>query len=123
MSTFALDSNNDIYFVNKRLAIVSGSNSDEEIAQRIRIRLKFFKDEWFLNSEHGIPYFQDILGSKDLDFNIIESIFREQILQVQGVREIVESSIDYDKNKRKVNYLVNIISINNSVITENLVLL
>jgi len=123
MSTFALDSNNDIYFVNKRLAIVSGSNSDEEIAQRIRIRLKFFKDEWFLNSEHGIPYFQDILGSKDLDFNIIESIFREQILQVQGVREIVESSIDYDKNKRKVNYLVNIISINNSVITENLVVL
>ena len=123
MSTFALDSNNDLYFSNKRLAIVSGSNTDEEIAQRLRMRLKFFKDEWFLNSEHGLQYFEDILGSKNLDLNIIESIFREQILDVEGVREIVESSIDYDENEREVQYSVNIVSINNSVITENLVVL
>jgi hypothetical protein len=100
MSTFALDSNNDLYFSNKRLAIVSGSNTDEEIAQRLRMRLKFF-----------------------IDLNIVESILREQILNVEGVREIVESSIDYDENEREVQYSVNIVSINNTVITENLVVL
>ena len=59
----------------------------------------------------------------DLQLSIIESILREQILDVEGVREIVESSIDYDGNEREVKYSVNIVSINNSVITENLVVL
>jgi hypothetical protein len=123
MTTLAINSDNDLYFTNRRLTIISGSNTDEEILQRIKIRLRFFKDEWFLNSEHGLPYFEDILGSKNLDLNIVESILREQILDVEGVREIVESSIDYDENERKVQYSVNIVSINNSVITENLVVL
>lgn len=123
MSTFTLDSNNDFYFENKKLAIISGNNTDEEILQRIKVRLKFFKDEWFLNSEHGLPYFQDILGSKNLDFNIIESILREQILQVEGVKEILESSIDYDKNQREIKYSVNIVSVNNTVITEDLIVI
>lgn len=120
MSTLALNSNNDFYFDNKKLAIITGNNTDEEILQRIKMRLRFFKDEWFLNFEHGLPYFQDILGTKNLDFNIVESILREQILSVQGVKEIVESSIDYDTNKRQFKYSVNLISINNTVITENL---
>ena len=123
MTTLAINSDNDLYFTNRRLTIISGSNTDEEILQRIKIRLRFFKDEWFLNSEHGLPYFEDILGSKNLDLNIVESILREQILDVEGVREIIESSIDYDENERKVQYSVNIVSINNSVITENLVVL
>jgi hypothetical protein len=123
MSTLALNSNNDLYFDNKKLAIISGNNSDKEILQRVRMRLKFFKDEWFLNSGHGIPYFDDILGTKNLDLNIIESILREQILNVEGVREIVESSIDYDNKERKLKYSVNLISINNSVITDKLIVL
>ena len=123
MTTLAINSDNDLYFTNRRLTIISGSNTDEEILQRIKIRLRFFKDEWFLNSEHGLPYFEDILGSKNLDLNIVESILREQILDVEGVREIIESSIDYDENEREVQYSVNIVSINNSVITENLVVL
>ena len=45
---------------------------------------------------------------------------RDRILSVQGVKEIVESSIDYDANKRQFEYSVNLISINNTVITENL---
>jgi hypothetical protein len=123
MTTFALDSNNDLYFDNNRLVVISGSNTDEEIQQRLKMRLKFFEDEWFLNSDHGIPYFEDILGTKNVDLNIIESILREQILDVEGVREIIESSIDYDENERQVQYTINIVSINNTVITENLVVL
>lgn len=123
MSTLALNSSNDLYFVNGRLALIEGNNSDVEILQRIKIRLRFFKSEWFLNVEHGIPYFQEILGSKALDINIIETILREQILDVQGVKQILESSIDYDPNDRKVLYTVKIISINNTVITDNLAVL
>lgn len=134
MSTLALNLNNDIYFTSKgRLAIIENKNSDEEILQRIKIRLRFFKDEWFLNSKHGVPYFRDIiqteasdvyiLGSKSLDSNILESIFREQILSVEGVKGLIESSIDYIGTERKITYFFQVVSINNTKITDNLIVL
>lgn len=134
MSTLALNSNNDIYFTSKgRLITINNKNSDEEILQRIKVRLRFFKDEWFLNSEHGLPFFQDILnpeasdpyilGSKNLDLNILESIFREQILNIEGVKKLIESSVDYDSGQRKINYYFQAVSINNTKITDNLIIL
>lgn len=121
MSTLALNSNNDLYFINRRLAIIPNNNSDKEILQRLKMRLKFFKDEWFLNSEHGVPYFTDILGTKSIDINIIESILRGQILNVKGVKEVTESSVDYNPSERKIDYYINLVSINNTVITEKLI--
>jgi hypothetical protein len=123
MTTLAINSDNDLYFTDRRLTIISGSNTDEEILQRIKIRLRFFKDEWYLNSDHGLPYFEDILGTKNVDINGVESLFREQILDVEGVREITESAIDYDGTTRKLSYSFSAVSINNTVITEDLVVL
>jgi len=134
MSTLALNSDNDIYFTSAgRLVTIENKNSDEEILQRIKVRLRFFKDEWFLNSEHGLPYFQDlinpeasdpyILGSKNLDLNILESIFREQILDVEGVKGLIESSVDYVGIERKITYFFQAVSINNTKITDNLIVL
>lgn len=134
MSTLALNSDNDIYFTSTgRLVTIENKNSDAEILQRIKVRLRFFKDEWFLNSEHGIPYFRDIieteasdvyiLGSKSLDLNILESIFREQILDVEGVKGLIESSVDYVGAERKINYFFQAVSINNTKIIDNLIVL
>lgn len=132
MSTLALNSDNDLYFTSAgRLVIINNKNSDREILQRIKVRLRFFKDEWFLNSEHGIPYFKDIietepldtyiLGNKSLDLNILESIFREQILGVEGVKGLTESNVDYVKSERKIIYFFQAVSINNTKITDNLI--
>ncbi len=134
MSTLALNSNNDVYFtLAGRLATIENKNSDAEILQRIKVRLRFFKDEWFLNSEHGVPYFRDIveteasdiyiLGSKSLDLNILESIFREQILDVEGVKGLIESSVDYVGIERKITYFFQVVSINNTKINDNLIIL
>ena len=123
MSTLALNSDNDLYFTDRRLTIISGSNTDNEILQRIGVRLRFFKDEWYLDSEHGLPYFQDILGTKNIDINTIESLFKTQLLNIAGVKEITESLIDYDGVTRKLSYSFSAISINNTVITDNLIVL
>jgi len=134
MSTLALNSDNDIYFTSAgRLVTIDNKNSDAEILQRIKVRLRFFKDEWFLNSKHGVPYFRDIieaeasdvyiLGSKSLDLNILESIFREQILDVEGVKGLIESSVDYVGTERKITYFFQAVSINNTKITDNLIVL
>lgn len=135
MSTLALNSDNDIYFNNAgRLVAIADKNSDAEILQRIKVRLRFFKGEWFLNLDHGVPYFDDaldgnggsednaILGSKSLDNNIIESIFRKEILNIEGVKGLLESSVDYDPVERKVSYYFSAVSINNTTINDNLIL-
>lgn len=135
MSTLALNSDNDVYFTSAgRLVTIADKNSDAEILQRIKVRLRFFKGEWYLNTEHGVPYFDDaldnnggseengILGSKSLDNNIIESIFRKAILSVEGVKGLLESSVDYDPTERKVSYYFSAVSINNTTIIDNLIL-
>lgn len=124
MSTLAINSDNDIYFNSAgKLVLISDQDTDEEILQRIKIRLRFFKGEWFLNTEHGIPYFQDILGSKSLDNNIIESIFRKAILDVKGVKALIESSIDYEPLERKITYFFKALSINSTLIIDNLIVI
>lgn len=124
MSTLAINSDNDIYFTTAgRLVLIEGQDSNEEILQRIKIRLRFFKSEWFLNIDHGVPYFQDILGSKSLDNNIIESIFRKEILAVKGVKSLIESSIDYDPIERKIIYFFKALSINSTLIIDNLIVI
>ena len=34
----------------------------ENVQQRLFIMLRTFMGEWFMDTEHGIPYFQRILG-------------------------------------------------------------
>lgn len=123
MSTLKLNSNNDVYFSDAgRLVVISGVNSDEEILQRVKVRLRSFKGEWFLNTDYGVPYFFDILGTKSLDLNIAESFLRTAILAVEGVKEMIQSVVDYDSAERKVSYTFQATTINNTVITDDLVI-
>jgi len=122
MSTLAINSDSDVYFDDAgRLVTIAGSNSDEEILQRVEIRMRFFKGEWYLNTDHGLPYFQDILGSKTLDLNGVESLFRKAILDVEGIKELIESSIDYNGDSRKVDYFFRAVTINNTTVKTTLI--
>ena len=112
MSSLGLKEN-DIYFGNGRLVLITGSNTDAEILQRVKVRLRFFLGEWFLNTDHGIPYFQDILGTKNLNLDVVQSLFQSEILDVEGVSEMITSLIDYDEKQRKVLYTFEALTINN----------
>ena len=59
----------------------------DTVAQRLRIRLCTFREEWFLDTTYGVPYWQEILGRK-VSRSKVDQIFQEQILLEQGVREI-----------------------------------
>lgn len=121
MSTLALDKDNDLSFTNNRLVLIPGNSTDNEILQRVVMKLKFVKDEWYLNSDHGIPYFQDILGEKNIDLNIFDSILKEEILLVNGVKEITESSISFNKLSRDLEYSFSAITDNSTIITTGLI--
>lgn len=85
-----LDHEGDLAFHRGDLVTVSGA---DEIAQRLRIRLRLFLGEWFLDEGAGVPYWQRILGAK-ISKPALLSIFREQILACPGVSEV--TAIDAD---------------------------
>jgi len=60
----------------------------DEVAQRLRVRLSFFKGEWFLNLEEGLPYYQSILvhGLKD---KVVRAVFGDVIAQTPGVAQLL----------------------------------
>lgn len=56
----------------------------EEVAQRLRIRLQFFKGEWFLDTREGIPYFQTVLV-KGTSEQTIRAIFSQVVRSTAGI--------------------------------------
>lgn len=86
----------DAVFVNGTTPVVSDAGGN--VAQRLYIMLRTFAGEWYLNTDHGIPYFQSILGQKNTK-QAIDLIFQQKILAETGVQEILEfsSSLSTDR--------------------------
>lgn len=72
-----------------------------EVAQRIHVRLKFFKGEWFLNLDEGTPWYQELLvkGASD---RTIRSVFGQVIGECPGVAELTSLSYALDKRTRRL---------------------
>ena len=73
----------------------------ERVAQQIKIQLLTFLGEWFLDVTHGVPYLDYVLV-KNPNFTLIREIFREQILKVDGVSNLVSIDIDFETATRKM---------------------
>ena len=78
------------------------STLGEHLAQKIENQLKTFRGEWFLNQSIGIPYYQDIL-KKQVNIDTVTSIFRNAILNVEGVDRIIDLSVLLDTAEREYN--------------------
>lgn len=59
-----------------------------EVAQRLFVALQFFKGEWFLDQNEGVPYFQRILKKNPGD-RVIRSIFSQVITRTEGVSRLL----------------------------------
>lgn len=70
-----------------QLARISGSS---EVRQRILISLRHYWQEYFLNVPSGMPWYELILGSKDI--KQAELLIRETVFRVPGVISIVSIS-------------------------------
>lgn len=49
--------------------------------------LRTFLGEWFLNTEHGVPWWQNILGRKTTKA-AVDLILQQKILAENGVKEL-----------------------------------
>ncbi len=71
----------------------------EAVAQRIRVRFRWFLGEWFLDQRQGVPYYRDILV-KNPDPILISFIFRRVLTSTPGVRSVSKFSAVLDRASR-----------------------
>jgi hypothetical protein len=71
----------------------------EAIRLRIVARLRFFKQEWFLDLRQGLPYYQAVFV-KNPDLSLVNSIFRRAILSTPGVQSIASMETVFDRSVR-----------------------
>lgn len=96
----ALDSNNDLIVENGSFQLV---NDAAETVQHVRSRLLFYLEEWFLDTQAGTPYFQQIF-IKPANLANAESILKSRILNTPEVLRLIEFSLDYEgPTTRKLN--------------------
>ncbi|MGX5036269.1 hypothetical protein ACWKX2_11585 [Enterobacter hormaechei] len=89
---------NKVVFTNGLLQYVDGA---ERVRQQVEFRLNLWRGEWFLDSQFGTPYLQDVLG-KQVTLNGALSAIRTEILAVEGVNGIVEFTYNFDRAERKL---------------------
>ena len=73
----------------------------ERVAQQIKIQLLTMLGEWFLDITHGVPYLEYILV-KNLNFELIRQILKEQIQNVDDVEAVNSLELDYDSRQRRL---------------------
>lgn len=81
----------------------------QNVGQRLRIRLLSFQEEWFLDQEYGVPYFQRVLGMKPTK-SAIDLIFQQEILDVRGVREITFFSSTFQNRIYSLSFRVRVVT-------------
>lgn len=93
----ALDAGGDLALNSSGLPHFIGGA--QAAAQRLRVRLGFFRGEWFRDTRLGVPYFQAILG-KRVNLVLIRSIFRQVILDVPGIVALDRLTETFDRPSR-----------------------
>lgn len=78
------------------MALIDGA---DRVAQQIKITLGFWKGEWFLNTQQGVPYLERILV-KNPNASHIRQVLQEQIASVDGVTRASVDSVLVDQQSR-----------------------
>ena len=75
------------------------TNTDE-IVQRVKIHLRWFLGEWFLDTSAGVPWMQQILGQKNVSNATM--LIRAQIVGIDGVDSINSLNVRFDTSSREL---------------------
>lgn len=90
------ETTHDAIFVNGTTPVTEGIA--DGLKQRLKIKLLTFKGEWFLNTNYGTPYFQQIFG-KRRSKSSIDIIFRELIEEDGDVVNIIKFNSSLSSNR------------------------
>lgn len=100
MNDLLLNDAHDLDLTAQDLQIVQGA---DRVRQNILIKLRLWSGEWFLDTEFGTPYLEDILGKRISLGGAIAAI-RAAILEVDAVDAIPEFNYSFNRKSRTLNY-------------------
>jgi len=86
----------DLRVVDGQLVLVE---ADDAIAQDLRVRLRWFRGEWFLDSRTGFPWFERVLGQKVTE-RVVEALLRKAITSTPGVVRVATLRVSIDRASR-----------------------
>lgn len=89
-----LSENGDLYISEK-----GDVELNDSVAQKIKIRLKWWASEWRFDKSQGLP-FKEGLFIKNPDIDSFEMAVRDKIFEVEDVVEVKDVSISYSPKER-----------------------
>lgn len=87
----------DLVFVNGDCPVTNGRS--DSVAQRIYLRLRTFRGEWFLSENYGVPWLERILGHK-VKKTTVDMVIINEIMSVKGVKKILSFESTFDNSVR-----------------------
>ena len=91
------ETSNNFELVNHDIDFTSGL--DRYAAQKLRLKLTPFKGEYFLDSDIGLPYPDEILV-KNPNIGLISDLFKAKIREVEEVSELTAFNLEVDSALR-----------------------
>ena len=98
MLDIALTTDHDLDVSGLDLRMLTGADL---VRQQLRIKLRLWTGEWFLDTEFGTPYIQQVLG-KQLTLSGAVAAIRRSILEVDNVTSITSFSYTFSRIDRSL---------------------
>jgi hypothetical protein len=76
------------------------------VAQAVETTLRTLRGEWFLNTDAGVPYFQNVLGGRMVSKDEYDAIMKAAIVGVDDVNRILayESTFNHRARDYEVSF-------------------
>lgn len=71
------------------------------VGEHIRQRLMTYTGEWFLDTTAGVPWLDQLMG-RAYDPALAEAVVKAEILDTDGVVEILSFSVGFDRDRRQL---------------------
>lgn len=88
----------DLLITGLDLSVIKGA---DRARQNLEIKLKLWQGEWFLDTEFGTPYIDQILG-KQITLSGSVAALKKSILEVSDVSGIESFKYNYDRQARSM---------------------
>lgn len=85
----------------------------EAVAQAVMTRLRLWRGEWYLDTDEGTPYLQEIFG-RGTESTAVRAL-RLRVLETEGVTDIVSINATNDPETRKAVFQITVNTIYGAV--------
>lgn len=97
MNDLALDTiTHDLLITGLDLSVIKGA---DRVRQNVLIKLRLWTSEWFLDTEFGTPYIDQILG-KQISLGGAVAALKKSILEVNDVSAITQFTYEFNRSAR-----------------------